>query len=56
MGPSLFLNLPNKIWLIIIGNSLNAFFGAFLIVPVVNEIIDRVALDFKENLTSKLKE
>lgn len=43
VGPSIMLGLPNYVWIIFIGVSFNAFFGAWLFVPVTPEIIDAVA-------------
>ena len=47
IGPSVFFNLPNKIWIILIGISANAFFGAWLVVPVTPEIIESVEIQLK---------
>ena len=47
IGPSVVLNLPNKIWIILIGVSANAFFGAWLVVPVTPQIIANVEIELK---------
>ncbi len=47
IGPSVFFNLPNKIWIILIGISANAFFGAWLVVPVTPEIIESVEVQLR---------
>lgn len=47
VGPSLILRLPNDVSIILIGVSANAFFGAFLIVPVTPEIISAVGQSLK---------
>lgn len=40
IGPSLVLELPDKVWIIFVGIGLNAFFGAWLLVPVTPEVIN----------------
>lgn len=44
-GPSLILNLPNVIWLMLVGIFFMGFFCAFLSVPITPEIIDAVATE-----------
>lgn len=56
-GPSLLLDLPNKIWLIFVGTFLTGFFAAFLFVPVTPEIMDAVSTDlcnsYKESIAKQ---
>lgn len=39
IGPSTFLSVPDKVWIIFVGIGLNSFFGAWLLVPVTPEVI-----------------
>ncbi len=54
MGPSYILHLPNKVDLIIIGISANAFFGGFVYVPITPEIIHVVTENLKQKWTIKM--
>lgn len=55
IGPSVVLNLPNKIWIILIGISANAFFGVWLVVPVTPEIVESVGDKLKAKWSNELK-
>lgn len=54
VGPSVLLGLPDSVPLILIGVSMNAFFGAFLIVPVTPEIIEQVGSSLKQKWQDEL--
>ena len=54
VGPSLLLRMPDSVPLILIGVSMSAFFGAFLIVPVTPEIIDCVGSALKQKWQDEL--
>jgi len=56
VGPSLFFNLPDNIYLLLIGISMNAFFGPMLIVPVVPEIISSVTEEQRAIITKEVHE
>lgn len=44
IGPSILFRVPDKVWIIYVGISFNAIFGAWLFVPVITEIIDAVGV------------
>lgn len=46
-GPSLLLGMPNLLWLLILGVVCTGFFGAFLFVPVLPEVIAALKEQFK---------
>lgn len=52
VGPSQFLGFQPYIWLIFLGVSLDAFFAAFLYIPVCPEIIEAVKDQIKNQITS----
>jgi hypothetical protein len=52
VGPSQLLGFQPYIWLIFLGVSLDAFFAAFLYIPVCPEIIEAVKDQIKNQITS----
>ena len=56
VGPSLLLNIPNKIWIIFLGCSLNSFFGAFMFVPVIPKIVEVIIEEKMVVWCNQLKE
>ena len=46
-GPSRLLDMPDKLWLIILGQALSGIFVAFMIIPVLPEMITSANVRFK---------
>lgn len=46
-GPSLMLEMPDKLWLIVLGQALSGIFVAFMIIPVLPEMITSANKRFK---------
>ena len=46
-GPSSMMGMPDKLWLIILGQALSGIFVAFMIIPVLPEMITSANLKFK---------
>ena len=46
-GPSLILKMPDKLWLIVLGQALSGIFVAFMIIPVLPEMITSANKRFK---------